>query len=123
MYQRLITTALFSLILVGCANQETTQEIEVTEKTQKAEQVEMSIEEQYLRDKAATIEKSINKPRDEAKNYVYIGMTKEQVLSTNWGAPKDINRTITANHTSEQWVYQYGSYLYFEDGILVAIQN
>ncbi len=43
MYQRLITTALFSLILVGCANQETTQEIEVTEKTQKAEQVEINL--------------------------------------------------------------------------------
>lgn len=72
--------------------------------------------------------KVINEERkaEEAKNYVRIGMTKEEVLATNWGEPDDINKTITANHVSEQWVYDnYGSYsfLYFEDGVLVTIQN
>lgn len=51
-----------------------------------------------------------------------IGMTKEEVLEI-FGEPKDINRTITADSVSEQWVYSGGIYLYFEDGILTTIQD
>jgi hypothetical protein len=54
---------------------------------------------------------------------VVIGMTAEEVLSIGWGKPNDINRTITAYGTREQWVYGNGNYLYFEDGILTSIQN
>ncbi|OMP66888.1 hypothetical protein [Domibacillus epiphyticus] len=57
----------------------------------------------------------------EAKK-VYIGMTQAEVLE-RWGKPKDINRTVSANGTGEQWVYPNYQYLYFEDGILVTIQN
>jgi hypothetical protein len=51
-----------------------------------------------------------------------IGMTKEEVLKI-LGEPKDINKTITANGVSEQWVYFGDRYLYFEDGILTTIQD
>jgi len=52
-----------------------------------------------------------------------IGMNKAQVEDSSWGKPKDINTTTTAYGTREQWVYENFNYLYFENGILVAIQN
>lgn len=51
-----------------------------------------------------------------------IGMTDEQV-KFSWGKPDDINTTISVYGTSEQWVYNDQSYLYFEDGILTTIQK
>jgi ABC-type enterochelin transport system substrate-binding protein len=78
----------------------------------------------YKAERAEREAKEQAKRIEESKNRVYIGMTKEQVLATNWGEPDDINRTITSYGTSEQWVYSaYGKYLYFEDGILVTIQD
>ncbi len=65
-----------------------------------------------------TILKGFSETRD-----IHIGMTKELVEFTKWGAPKDINRTTTANGTSEQWVYDDYKYLYFENGILTTIQE
>lgn len=53
---------------------------------------------------------------------VKIGFTKEMCIES-WGRPYDINRTVTAYGTHEQWVYGLWCYLYFEDGILTAIQN
>ena len=53
-----------------------------------------------------------------------IGMTAQQVINkTNWGRPDKVNRTTTPNGVDEQWVYDGGSYLYFHNGILRAIQN
>jgi hypothetical protein len=53
-----------------------------------------------------------------------IGMTAKQVReATSWGGPESINRTVTAGHVHEQWVYATGSYLYFDDGRLTAVQN
>lgn len=52
-----------------------------------------------------------------------IGMTAAEALKSSWGVPEEVNRTITANGTQEQWVYRDGNYLYFDDGILTAIQN
>lgn len=57
-----------------------------------------------------------------SKGKVRVGMTKEQAR-IGWGNPDDINKTITTYGTSEQWVYGYSSYLYFDDGILTSIQN
>lgn len=57
------------------------------------------------------------------KGGVRLGMSKKQVLSSSWGKPFDINRTISASGTVEQWIYGSGSYLYFHDGILTTIQN
>ncbi len=54
---------------------------------------------------------------------VSIGMTQQEVLNSNWGNPKEINKTTTAYGTSEQWVYYGNKYLYFDDGILTAIQE
>lgn len=54
---------------------------------------------------------------------VRIGMTAKQVRATQWGDPEHINSTITAHGKREQWVYGAGSYLYFDNGILTAIQQ
>lgn len=53
---------------------------------------------------------------------VQIGMTKE-MCSESWGNPYDINTTSVNGKTSEQWVYENDSYLYFDNGILTAVQN
>ena len=55
-------------------------------------------------------------------NKVQIGFTKQMCIEA-WGEPYDINRTITSWGVHEQWVYGIGSYLYFEDNILTAIQD
>ena len=54
---------------------------------------------------------------------VTIGMSKEDVLASSWGRPESVNSTTTSHGTSEQWVYGGGNYLYFENGVLTAIQN
>jgi hypothetical protein len=44
--------------------------------------------------------------------------------SRKWCFPDHINTTRTANGTREQWVFRYPSaYLYFQNGILTAIQE
>lgn len=54
---------------------------------------------------------------------VSIGMTKEEVLTEGWGKPNEVHTTTTANSTSEQWVYSGYRYLYFENEVLVTIQD
>ena len=51
---------------------------------------------------------------------VKLGMTKE-MCKLSWGEPETINKTITKNRKSEQWVYSK-NYIYFENGILTTIQ-
>lgn len=53
---------------------------------------------------------------------VILGMSKE-MCEASWGLPIDINKTIVKGLTTEQWVYGLGTYLYFDNGILSAIQN
>lgn len=53
---------------------------------------------------------------------VFVGMTSKQV-ELSWGTPEDINTTTSGTSVKEQWVYNSNNYLYFEDGILTAIQN
>jgi hypothetical protein len=50
-----------------------------------------------------------------------IGMTEDEVINI-LGEPKKRNITETASSTSEQWVY-YSNYVYFENGIVTAIQT
>ena len=57
-----------------------------------------------------------------AAGKVVLGMNKEMCTAA-WGSPIDINSTIVRGLTSEQWVYGWGTYLYFDNGILRAIQN
>lgn len=60
---------------------------------------------------------------------VRIGSTQQEVVEDGWGRPSGINTTTTANRVSEQWWYLDQSYserrryLYFENGILTAIQE
>jgi hypothetical protein len=61
--------------------------------------------------------------RQRRKEGVTLGMTEEEVLASSWGRPERVNRTTTSRGTREQWVYGIGNYLYFENGILTAIQN
>jgi len=56
------------------------------------------------------------------KGHVLVGMSIEQVKFA-WGAPKSINRTTTRSHSTEQWVYGPGAYLYLRSGIVTAIQD
>lgn len=53
---------------------------------------------------------------------VKIGWTKSMCIAS-WGKPYDINRTTTTYGSSEQYVYSLKKYLYFENGILTAIQD
>lgn len=77
--------------------------------------------------KAAAAQAKAKSAADKArrkKEGVALGMSKEQVLASSWGKPMYVNRTTTAAGVHEQWVYQgLHSYLYFENGILTAVQN
>lgn len=53
---------------------------------------------------------------------VKIGWTKSMCVAS-WGKPYQINRTTTTYGTNEQYVYSLKKYLYFENGILTAIQD
>lgn len=52
-----------------------------------------------------------------------IGMTAQEVRESSWGEPKKINKTTTVYGVSEQWVYSLDRYVYFENGVVVAIQE
>lgn len=56
------------------------------------------------------------------KHQVVIGMNADQCRLA-WGNPTSIHRTVTGASVHEQWVYGIGNYLYFDDGVLSAIQN
>lgn len=51
-----------------------------------------------------------------------IGMTESEVYASTWGAPQKKNTTTTASGEREQWVYENG-YIYFENGVVTAIQD
>lgn len=53
---------------------------------------------------------------------VKIGWNRDK-CKLSWGTPYAINRTITASHLHEQWVYYNSRFLYFTDGILKTIQD
>ena len=55
------------------------------------------------------------------QGYVRIGWNKEK-CTESWGKPKSVNTTTGSWGVHEQWVYG-DSYLYFENGVLTAIQN
>jgi len=63
--------------------------------------------------------------KEEAKKSIEpaVGMTKDAVLEGAWGSPEKKNITETAAGISEQWVYGNGRYIYFENGIVTAIQR
>ena len=82
--------------------------------------------ERKAREKKEAEEKARKEAEEKARKKregVTIGMTQQEVRDSMWGEPKSINRTVTAGHVYEQWVYGYPNYLYFTDGILTSIQN
>ena len=54
---------------------------------------------------------------------ITIGMSQQDVLDSIWGQPEDINKTTTKYGVSEQWVYSGYRYIYFDNGIVTAIQE
>lgn len=52
----------------------------------------------------------------------YIGMSEKAARESLWGEPRRVHKTVTSRGVFEQWVYTEG-YLYFENGVLTAIQN
>lgn len=83
--------------------------------------------EQYLKDKNPKLESLINRygEVDGRKIYngrIWIGMTDSQAR-ISIGRPNDINRSVGEWGTHEQWVYNDGRYLYFENGKLTSWQN
>jgi hypothetical protein len=52
---------------------------------------------------------------------IWVGMTEAQLVKS-LGKPDKVNRTVTANGKSEQWVY-HGNYIYVEGGVVTAFQN
>lgn len=54
-------------------------------------------------------------------NEVDIGMSEKDLL-ISCGVPIEINRTVTSNGSSEQWVYP-SQYVYVEDGEVTSFQD
>lgn len=66
------------------------------------------------------------KPNPPKKEEPKIGMTADEVRSSTWGSPSEINKTTTQYGVREQWVYRTYSktkYIYLEDGFVTAIQE
>ncbi|HVX90297.1 MAG TPA: hypothetical protein VHC20_01535 [Candidatus Paceibacterota bacterium] len=61
-------------------------------------------------------------PMSSRPDCCHIGMSAAEVRASKWGSPRAVNTTVTALVRHEQWVYEKG-YLYFDNGILTAIQT
>lgn len=59
------------------------------------------------------------KPKREPK----VGMTADEIRQSTWGEPKSINKTTYSWGTKEQWCYSGYRYIYFENGVVTAIQE
>lgn len=58
---------------------------------------------------------------------IMVGMTSEEVLQS-WGKPSKINRTVTRNEATEQWVYERKTivdtqYVYLRNGVVSSMQS
>ena len=60
--------------------------------------------------------------KDIINGTIWIGMSDE-MATESIGNPRKVNRTVTQYVVKEQWVYNSGVYLYFENGILTAWQD
>lgn len=78
----------------------------------------------YLPQYKIVIEERNEKLIQENKEYEpAIGMTKAQVTGSTWGEPEKKNIDEYAWGVNEQWVYSGKGYIYFTDGIVMAIQH
>lgn len=71
----------------------------------------------------ARIEEESRIKKENASKKPEIGMTADEVLQTGWGKPEDINKTTFSWGTTEQWCYSGYRYVYFDNGIVTAIQE
>ncbi|WP_273401716.1 hypothetical protein [Traorella massiliensis] len=65
----------------------------------------------------------IKKSQENIKPKPALNMTEEEVLNSSWGEPDDINVDYYTWGTTEQWVYSSRGYIYFENGVVTAIQE
>ena len=85
---------------------------------------------------AADLHCAINAPstctRDESKQSVITAIQQEKIMigmpaeavNLSWGPPDEINNTVTASSTQEQWVYgDHGPYVYINNGKVESWQN
>ena len=80
----------------------------------------------YMNTKPKAEESATEKPQIVKKDNPTIGMTPDEVKNSTWGEPSDINKTTTKYGISEQWVYRSSvknKYIYFENGLVTAIQE
>lgn len=75
-----------------------------------------------LKDDDTTVYKWESKESEEIKE-PRIGMTSEEVKKSTWGEPKKINKTTHSWGTNEQWCYDNYKYIYFDNGVVTAIQE
>lgn len=66
-------------------------------------------------------ESEVEKEKEYSENEPCIGMTKGEVLNSDWGMPTEINKTTYEWGVSEQWVYPDNKYIYIEEDVVVAI--
>lgn len=59
----------------------------------------------------------------DARGPVTIGMTKQQVLSSNWGAPLKTETAKIGSTDRDVWTFARGRSLYFKDGVVVRINQ
>ena len=80
----------------------------------------------YMNTKPKAEESATEKTKKKKKDNPTIGMTPDEVKNSTWGEPSDINKTTTKYGISEQWVYRSSvknKYIYFENGLVTAIQE
>ena len=80
----------------------------------------------YMNTKPKAEESTTEKPQIVKKDDPTIGMTPDEVKASTWGEPSSINKTTTKYGIREQWVYRSSvkdKYIYFEDGLVSAIQE
>lgn len=74
-------------------------------------------------EKLYKVNDNILHPTDKPLFAPELGMTPDQVRQSYWGNPLEINKLTTIYGISEQWVYTGYRYIYFEDGIVISIQE
>lgn len=93
------------------------------------EQEELTLEQnkqmqEYQKERLISLENKYGSKiaKDIINGFIWIGMTDEMAVESI-GKPREVNRTVTQYLISEQWVYNSGVYLYFENGLLTAWQD
>jgi len=65
----------------------------------------------------------VDKLKDNPLMEPYIGMNSDEVRDSTWGEPKKVNKTTYTWGTTEQWCYSDYRYIYFENGVVIAISE